>query len=90
MNVVAHQPVGINPKTVALPVLPPTLQLVFPVPVAVENHLALIAPANHMIKRARIFNSRFRPIIALHQRASSINQYESLTGIFCWATSIDG
>src|SRR5688572_7760604 len=58
VNVVAHQHVSINVRAVSLPVLFQSLQIVFPVCVATEYHLALIAPANHMVKCSRIFYSR--------------------------------
>ena len=50
-------------------------QIVFPVRVAAEDHLALIALANNLVKRSRIFESS---AIASVLRLYLNNLYESL------------
>src|SRR6266508_4451687 len=80
VNVVAHQHVGIHFEAVTLAVLLEPFQIVSPVRVAAEYRLALIAAANHMVKRSRIFHSRFsRHWYFSMSVRPLISQYESLT-----------
>ena len=48
VDVVAHEDIRIHLKTVPLSILLQPPQVIFPVRITAENHLALIAAANHM------------------------------------------
>jgi len=59
MDVVEHQDVGVNLKSVALTVMFNSLQVVKPVPVIAKDLLALIATDNDVVKRPFEFHPRF-------------------------------
>jgi hypothetical protein len=59
MDVVGHQDVCINDKSIPLPIVFDSLEVVKPVPIVAKDLLALIAPDNHMVKPPFEFHSRF-------------------------------
>ena len=59
MNVIAHQHVRIDAKTISLPVMFQPFQIALAIGITAKDHLALIAPADHMVKGAGVFDPWF-------------------------------
>jgi hypothetical protein len=81
MDMIAHRHVSIHVKSMALPVFFQTLEIVFSIRIAAENHLVLITSTNHMVKRPAYSTLGFRAMCASIFRFESLSQYESLTPI---------
>ena len=67
MDVIGHQDIGVNRKSIALPVVFDSLQVVHTVPIA-KNPLPLITTHNNMVKRPFEFHPRFSGHAGPHNR----------------------
>ena len=59
MHVVAHEDMRIDLEAVWLSILLQPIQVILPIGITAKDHLALIAPADHVVKGAGVFDPWF-------------------------------
>jgi hypothetical protein len=68
MDVIGHQDIGVNRKSIALPVVFDSLQVENPVPIVAKNPLPLITTHNNMVKCPFEFHPRLSGHVSQHNR----------------------